>query len=235
MKSLSTLFALFFVLTLNAQNFSVENGSISHGKELRHAIHVKLEPEAKDVSKEFKSFMRSKLDLKLKGNWRERRAEGEMVPKLSDSTISMYIDFNESPSGTEFFVIMKYENGDYFTREANSNEFAFMEKTVNEFLRDYLPEYYSNLIDETNKEISKLEKSIKSSKKSISKNEKQIEKNQDKIRSLEDDIKERQRENEDLKKEQAQDENVNSDKKSKLQERRRNLESAKSELLKTKN
>jgi len=234
MKSLSILFALFFLLTINAQDFSVENGSISHGKELRHAIHVKLEPEVKDVSKEVRSFMRSKLDLKLKGNWRERRAEGVLIPKLSDSTVSMYFNFKESPSGTEFFVIMKYENGDYFTREANSNEFAFMEETVNDFLRDYLPGYYTKLIEETNKEISKLEKSIKSSKKSISKNDKQIEKNQNQIRSLEDDIRKRQRKNEDLKKEQSKNEGVNSTQKSKLQERRSKLESAKSELMKTK-
>ena len=231
----SIIFCTFFLtLTLNAQNFSVENGSVTHAKELRHAIHVKLEPEVKNVSKEFRSFLRSKLDLRLKGNWRERRAEGISIPKLSDSTLSIYINFKESPSGTEFFVFMKYAQGDYFTREINHNEFVFMEDVVNEFLREYLPGYYNNLIQETNKAISRLEKTIKSSKKSIAKNDKQIEKNQSRIRSLEDDVKKRQRENEDLKKEQAKNESVNAAEKSKLQERRRNLESAKSELLKTK-
>lgn len=235
MKSAVVVLLCLISSSFFAQNFSVERGSFTHAKELRHAIHVKLEPEAKEVSSEWRSFIRSKLDLRLKGNWRERRAEGVEINKLSDSTLSLYFRFNEIQTGTEFFIVMKYENGDYFSHESNSNEFQFMENLVHDFLRDYLPGYYNNLIEETNKEISKLEKSIKSTKKSIERNDKSIEKNKSRIRSLEDDTQQRQRENQDLKKAQAEAEKVNAIEKSTLQERRSKLERAKNELLKTKN
>lgn len=235
MKSVVLVFMSLVSFSFFAQNFSVEPGSYTHAKGLRQAIHVKLEPETKAVSNEWRSFLRSKLNLRLKGNWRDRRAEGVTVNSLSDSTVSIFFRFNEIQTGTEFFIVMKYENGDYFSREENNDAFNKMEDLVHEFLRGYLPGYYNALIAETNKEISKLEKSIKSTKKSIERNDKAIEKNQSRIRSLEDDTKKRQRDNEDLKKKQAEAEKVNATEKSTLQERRSNLERAKSELLKTKN
>lgn len=229
------LFIIVCTAGLAQQEFVVEKGSYTHGKGLRNAIHVKLEPEAKEVSGEFKSFLKDKYDIRLKGSWKERRFEETKVKGLSDSLVNAYFIFKEVTGGTEVFVVMKYPEGKYLTTVDEAKAFTFIEEVMHEFLRGYLPGYYNDLIEETNKEIGELEKTIQSTTKSIEKNEKAIEKNKEKIRDLEDDIKERERENEDLRKQQGAAEKVNTEEKARLQERKSKLEGTKSKLINFKN
>ena len=153
-----------------AQGTKIENSSTTFEKTLRPAIHVVVEPEAKDVAKAWKAYVADNLGQKLKGGNSLMSAEGVNILQISDQMLNFYTQIEDNkPAGTSMYVFAGKGADQFFNPNDDQVAFDKMKGIVKSFLGSYLPTYYNNMIATTQKTVDKTQKTLESINKTVEK------------------------------------------------------------------
>lgn len=157
-KSISLILLSFSV---SAQLPTPKASQVQFEGETRPSIQVTLEPEAKEVKKAWRDFVKENYDVKMKGiglfvNRDVLSAEEVKIDKLSPQTIDFHTKVEETKEGTrmEIFAAKGYDI--FVDPSKNPQEFKRMEGMLNAFLADYIPEYYSERVEEQSEQVNDL-------------------------------------------------------------------------------
>lgn len=178
---------LFFICTLgfssilNAQLLSVNSGTMTIGDKSEPCIETTIEPNAKDVKKEFKDFLDDQYDVKLKGigfltNKDVLTAEKVTIPTVSEKAMDLSIKVIPVQDKTQMCVLGSFGYDIVINRNDYYQEYRELRGIVLDFLDSYLPEYYQNRVEEKTKVVSELTKQRTDLSEDIASNEDEIEK-----------------------------------------------------------
>ena len=176
-------------MSVSAQSLSPQNSTIEHNDKMRTCLVVKLDPEPKELKKAWIRFLRKEYDVKLKGmGWFSNKdllyKKEVIIKNLSPQTMDFYTYVVEDENGSEMRVFASLGYDIYLNEEQYPFEFNAMKEMIVSFLKEYLPKYYNDKINESegsvkglNKEIKKLNKNIKNNQDDSEKLNKKIEQN----------------------------------------------------------
>jgi methyl-accepting chemotaxis protein len=176
---------------MNAQVLDVRQTLVDHNNEQRFALAVNFEAPPKEVKEAWTDFIKSELDIKMKGfgflsNKDLLSAERVSIPQISENKLSFYTLFQETDDEEEIimnvFVAFGYDI--YLNRREYPEEYAVLRDMVNQFVHGFVPAYYQEQIDATSEVVNDLEEEIADLNKEVEKNKKDIEKNQKEIEEL---------------------------------------------------
>lgn len=195
-KRLFVLFICFLSsgsFTIQAQSITPTKSTIQHKEGMRPCILVYLEPNTKSLKKEWVKFLKKEYDLKLKGagffsNRDLLSAEQVMVERWSTKQMDFYTHIVEDEKGSEMKVFISYGYDIYVSEEDYPSEFKSMNDMLIDFLKSYLPPYYSEKMKVATKDVSALNNEIISLKKDIEKNNREIEEHEQEVTQLKSEI-----------------------------------------------
>lgn len=198
------IFIVFFpVYHVFSQTVDLSSTSIQHNDKQRDAILAEIEPTKKTVKNAWKNYLKDNYDIKLKGfglfsNKDVLYAEDIKLNMLSDKRINLYTKFEETENSTKMIVFASFGYDIYFSSIGYSSEFSKMRKLTSNFLKNYLPKYYQNEINNTKEVKEELEEKIAENKEDISDREEEINKLKEEILSLENELKENSKKAEEI-------------------------------------
>lgn len=174
-------FALLVTLKVNAQSLVPEKSTIEHNNSMRSCLLVKLDPEPKTLKNAWIDFLKKEYDFKLNGmGWFSNKdllhAEEVTIQKLSSKKMDFYTYVVEDENGSEMKVFASLGYDIYLNEEQYPVEFKAMNEMIVSFLKQYLPEYYNKIINESADRVKSLNREIKSLKEDIKDNNDNIEK-----------------------------------------------------------
>lgn len=236
MKNLYVLLMISFTVTTNlfGQIYDIKEGSTQIDGELRPALHVTLEPEGKETSKAFRSYLKDNHNIKLSWlGWKSRDAEEVKWEKVTGNSqlINVHTQFKDAVGGAEFYIAVEIAEDSFMSFDSNPVEMDQLEQITVHFLSRFLPEYLNEQIDEVNDKISSLDSDLKKARRNYDNNEADIKENQKTIEELKQEIYELQQENISYKKTIDEKEELNKEQHSILFEKRSKLEKTKEKLL----
>lgn len=174
-------FSLLVSLNVSTQTLTPEKSTIEHNDNIRACWLVKLDPEPKTLKNAWIDFLRKEYDFKLKGmGWFSNKdllyAEEVIIQKLSSKNMDFYTYVVEDENGSEMKVFASLGYDIYLNEEQYPVEFEALNQMITTFLKQYLPDYYNDKIDESADRVKSLNKEIKSLNGDIEDNKKNIEK-----------------------------------------------------------
>ena len=170
--------SLAFCLTLTAQTYKIDTGTISYENKLRPCFVVKYDASPKTVKKAWDDYFKKTYDVKVKGigfltNKEVISATDVSILPISDKRMNMYASVVDAPgerSELSFFMAFGY---DFFIGPDNyAAEFTGMKKVLNDFSVEFLTEFYGSEASRITSEMKSLEKDIRDNEKTIKKNTK---------------------------------------------------------------
>lgn len=235
MKYLYSLLILGFlsITNVNSQIYEIQKSSAQFDGELRPAWHVTLEPDGKTTSKTFRSYLKDHHDIKLGWlGWKNRDAEEVQWNKVTgnDDNINVYTQFKDIPEGSEFYIAIEVQEGEFMNFQKNDQEMQQVKSVVVHFLSQFLPNYLNDQIEEVNDKISSLDSDLKKARKNYNKNESDIKENEEKIEELKQENYEMKQENVAYQKEIQEKEKQNKSQHTILFEKREKLIKTKEKL-----
>ncbi len=190
---ISLLFTLFFFTTSQAQLNVVKDGSVNFEGTSRSSITVSIEPERKDAEKALENYLNKTFDVKLKGGGM-LKAEEIVLGSVSGKKMDLYAEVSEQNDLTKIQIWGRFGYDIFITKDKYPEEYQALRTTLDDFLGEYLTEFYQDQIREGEKELASTqkdkEKNIKSTDKLADKNAK----NREKIADLQEDIDENETE-----------------------------------------
>jgi peptidoglycan hydrolase CwlO-like protein len=213
-KLISLLITGLLILScskIHAQSINPVKGTVDHNESNRPCIVVTLDPEIKTLKKSWVRFLRKEYDVKLKGiglfrNSDLLHADQVVIEQLSFKQLDFYTQIIEGKTSSEMKVFASLGYDIYISEEVYPKEFIKINKMLTSFIKQFLPEYYSeqitiskNRVKTLKKEISSLKKRVKSNKKDIENHEEKVEElnisikdNSEKLKSSEEELKNRE-------------------------------------------
>lgn len=181
-------------MQLSAQKLQPADATISHDGKSRPCLFIKVDPEAKTLKEAWNDYLKDNHDLKLKGigflaNKDLMSRKEVIVSAISSNTMDFYTEIIENETGSEMRVFASFGYDMYIDASSMPKEYEALKSIMTSFLNTYIPNYYQEIIDETEKVVSDLSKDQSKLKKSISKDTKKVEKYKEKIESLSEDLK----------------------------------------------
>lgn len=167
MKSLKRTFlliALFFTSQVHGQSsIQATDAFVDFDGAQRPCLQLHLDPEPKTLKKAWKDYLQDHYDLKLKGigflsNKDLLSAEEQNVAQISSKLLDFYTQIVEDQNGSEMKVFVRYGYDIYMTEANNPNDYAAVHGIINDFLKFYLPKYYQEKINDTEKRVEELVK-----------------------------------------------------------------------------
>lgn len=205
MKSIIT----FLIISLTVQNLFAQklqpvDATISYDGKSRPCLFIKVDPEAKTLKEEWNDFLKDNYDLKLKGigflaNKDLMSRKEVIVDEISTNAMNFYTEIIEGETGSEMRVFASF-GYDIYIDASMQKEYAALRSMMVTFLNDYIPNYYQEIIDDTEKVVSNLSKDESKLKKSIAKDSKKITKLKSEIESLTEEVSENNSELEEVQK-----------------------------------
>lgn len=196
MKTIKAIFFLalaLFVIQVNAQS-SIEpfDTTIDYDKAQRPCIQVNLDPEPKTLKNAWRDYLKDNYDFKLKGigflsNKDLLSAEAITVNQISSKAMDFYTHIVEDENGSEMKVFVRHGYDIYISKEDQPNEYEALREILESFIKTYLPKYYEDKINDTEKRVNELTEERNDLKK-------KIEENSSKIEKLKNEIKQEQKE-----------------------------------------
>lgn len=154
----------FFSLTSYAQT-SIQpfDATIVFKKEIQPCIQVNLDPEPKTLKKAWQSYLKTNYDINLKGvgmlsNKDLLSAEGVNIAQVSSKTMDFYTQIIEDKNGSEMKVFVRLGYDIAITEEKYPSEHIAVHEILESFIKFYLPTYYQEKINDTEKRVEKLTK-----------------------------------------------------------------------------
>lgn len=156
---------LIGIYAISAQTVVPENGTIIHNDEVRPCIVVRLDPEPDVLKEAWRDHLNDTFDFKLKGigflqNKDLLSAEGVIIKKISKDKMDFYTNIVENEIGSEMKVFASFESGNYINQKNLRSEYKALNSIVESFLKTYLPNYYKNMLEETQKNYEDLTEDI---------------------------------------------------------------------------
>ncbi|MEJ1223665.1 coiled-coil domain-containing protein [Sediminicola sp. 1XM1-17] len=184
---------LMTVSGLTAQTIEPQDGTITHNDKLRPCIAVSLDPKPDELKEAWRDYLDDNYDFKLKGigflqNKDLLSAEEVTINKISPDKMEFYthIVANELGSEMKVFAVLGEEN--YIGRENMRKQYKALNGIVQNFLKEYLPVYYREMLEDTTKNFEDLTKDIEDLNEEIVDDTERIEKLKKEIEDLNDDI-----------------------------------------------
>ena len=224
----------FFIATLFcsantfAQTLEIENGQVLYDKKSRPAILIKINPETKEVKKSWKKFIQKEHDVDVDGiglftNKDILKTEKAIVKSISDKQIDLFAKIVENEELTEISVFGSFGYDLYISPAEFPQEYAAMENIVFDFLNKLLPEYLKENVEELEDQLTDLKDNLNDKKDNIEDNKKDIAQMKEKIQALE-------KENKNMQKDLADEEEQVRKTATKLKVKKRNIATVKSTL-----
>lgn len=175
-----------FIHLLPAQTLERSESTVKYEKEQYTAIQVRMNPSAKKVKEAWEDFMDDKYDVNIKGsgfltNKDVLYAEKARIPKVSDRAMDLYTKIVEKKGETTFAVFGRFGYDILIDPSKTPDAFRALQEITDEFLAQFLPEFYQSQVEEQSKKVENFRKKIEDLEKDISNREK-------KIKDLEKDI-----------------------------------------------
>ena len=181
MKYYLLLIISVLTLTINAQELSYSDGTITADGEVIETIDVRLDPNVETIKDKFSDWMDDKYDVNLDGKkllFFDKdflTANGVVIPRISDRKIDLKVKVDETETGiTKLNVFASFGYNNWITTTNHPYEFEALREIVYEFVSEYLPDYYLNKVDATKEKISDLKDDKKDLKNDVADNEKRI-------------------------------------------------------------
>ncbi len=193
-----TFFLLITLLTMQGfaqTSIKPSNATIKFEKEQRPCIIVNLDPEPKTLKQAWKNYLKDNYNFKLKGigfltNKDLLSAEAVTIPKISSKAMDFYTNIVEDDNGSEMKIFARYGYDIYISKKQFPKEYNAIYEIVENFMKTYLPNYYEQRLNDTQKRVKELTKESENLQDEISNNtedikklKKEIEEKQDKLKS----------------------------------------------------
>lgn len=196
-KSYFLLFAIWLLAAQNlpAQSIQPSAGTIIHNDAPRPCLVVNVDPEPKTLKKAWKDFLQDHYDFKLKGigflrNKDLLSAEQVVVEQISSKEMDFYTHIVEDDNGSEMKVFAAFGYDLYVDSTNMPAEYNAMKAILERFLKDYLPKYHRELVEETEKTVKELSEEQADLKKDIKKDEEEIEALTEELEALSENLQE---------------------------------------------
>lgn len=179
--TLCILSTLLFYFGSNAQTLTPVKSTIEHNEQIRACLMVKLDPEPKTLKNAWIDYLDNQYDFKLKGmglfsNKELLTAEEVSIPKISSKKMNFYTNVVEDGDGSEMKVFASLGYDIYLNDEKYPAEFNSIKEIMTAFLKQYLPQYYKEVIEESSEKVKGLTEEIKDINDDIKDKEDDIEK-----------------------------------------------------------
>ena len=196
-KSYFLLFGIWLLAaqSLPAQSIQPSVGTIIHNDAPRPCLVVNVDPEPKTLKKAWKDFLQDHYDFKLKGigflsNKDLLSAEQVVVEQISSKEMDFYTHIVEDDNGSEMKVFAAFGYDLYVDSTNMPAEYNAMKAILERFLKDYLPKYHRELVEETEKTVKELSEEQADLKKDIKKDEEEIEALTEELETLSENLQE---------------------------------------------
>lgn len=151
---LLTGFGLLAAQHLYAQSTLPYAGTIIHNNAVRPCLVVSVDPEPDLLKKAWRGFLKDNYDFKLKGigflrNKDLLSAEQVVVEQVSSKEMDFYTHVIEDENGSEMKVFVAFGYDMYVDSISMHAEYWELNTILKRFLRNYLPKYHQELIEET--------------------------------------------------------------------------------------
>lgn len=180
-KIIVLLALIILVVNLPAQNLILEQSETNFNDNVYPSFKVILEPSPDEVKDAWEDFIKDQYDVKMKGNGlftnkEVLRAEQVKISSISAKEMDFYTRIVEKDNSTELSVFGSFGYDIPITQNEYPNEYEAMEIITKRFLQSYLPDYYNEWIEETQKHLSDLNEDREDMQKEMKKNKEEIEK-----------------------------------------------------------
>jgi predicted ribosome quality control (RQC) complex YloA/Tae2 family protein len=182
MNRLFILLIIFYILPFAAstQQLSVDDGMILHEGAERPCIEVTLTPDPEDIKDNFKDWLKSEYDVRLKGfgflaNKDVLSAEQVRIAEVSANQMDLYVQVIGDEKMSTMCVFASFGYNIHLDPIEYPDEYSALKGIVKSFLHDYIPQWYQQRIEEEESTISDLEKQKTSLQSDIADNENEIE------------------------------------------------------------
>ncbi|WP_235296933.1 BAR domain-containing protein [Portibacter marinus] len=198
---------IFLFTALHSQKIQYTDGNIEFEDQTVETINIYLEPQVEKVEDRFEEWMRDNYDVNLRDKkflFFDRDvmiAKEVIIPEVSDRKIDLRVQVDQSietSSVLHVFASFGYDN--WITRSTHPEEHEALKDIVYEFIVDYLPEYYTEKVEDRKEiygdlaeEIEEIEQEIAENKEEIRENRAEIEEMMNTNEELANSLKENQR------------------------------------------
>lgn len=184
MKYIITLTLFLFanmITSALAQKLIVSDTTIQHDGLERACIIVLMDPDVKTIKGQVQNWLRSEHKVRLKGfgflaNADVLTAEKVRLSRISAKQMDFFVRVLQRGDYSEMCVFASLGYNIHITPEDYPSEYGEMKKLVFDFLDDFLPSWYQEQIEETQKLIEDLQKEQSKLTANIARNDKEIEK-----------------------------------------------------------
>ena len=173
----------------NAQQLDINQTTVSYDKNSYPAYQVTLEPDTKSIKKRFKSFMDDKYDIRIKGigfltNKDVLSAEQSNIKTISSKTMDLYTKVIEQEGKTVLSIFGRYGYDIYISPEQDREAFQNLRTLIIDFLGVYLPEFYTDQLEEAQELVANVKRDQSSLKEDITDNKGAIQDHLDEVEQL---------------------------------------------------
>jgi hypothetical protein len=181
LKLTTILFFAFIGQNVFSQNLMLQITETEFNKNTYPCIEVFIEPNPDEVKDAWEDFIKDNYDVKMKGNGLFTnkdvlRAEQVKFDVVSNKEMDFYTRIVEDDNQTKMCVFGSFGYDIPVSKKEYPNEFEAMEAVTKRFLKDYLPVYYKEWINQAQDKLTDLEDDRKDMKEKMEKNKKEIEK-----------------------------------------------------------
>jgi len=176
---------LFLALNAIGQNIELTNATIEHNDAQRPCVQVTMKaPAPKPVKKAWEDFMDDEYDVNMKGigflsNKDILTAEKVQISALSEKQVNFYTQIVESGSSTKMCVFSSFGYDIYVNQDEYPEAYETMQQMTAQFLRTFLPEYYTEQIEVSQEKVTDLRDEVSDLEESLADNEEEIRKLQE--------------------------------------------------------
>lgn len=187
MRSLITVIFCSCLFSIgDAQIFYMEPSTIDYEDDKVETIDVVLEPTVDKIRDKFSDWIDDNYDVGLDGkkllffDKEYMTAKGVNIPNVSRNKIDLIVKVEETPGGkTRLKTFASYGYDNWITEYDDPYAYSALNEIVEEFVEDYLPDYYAQEIDVTREKIDELRADIADVQESLNDNQERIDKLQD--------------------------------------------------------
>jgi len=182
----NTILLIFSIasLSLTAQTYSIIQSTAYHEEKSQTSLEVEIAPDPKEARKAFKKYLKKQHDVKLKRNGNFYAVKQSKVTAITDVQIDLFSAFKENKDGgTQMSLFARKGYDLYITPSSDGTAFSNMRTLFQDFLNQYLGEYYEEKLDDAvglsgdlKKDQSKITDKNKDLIDDIEENKKDIEK-----------------------------------------------------------
>ncbi len=199
MKKITFISLLLLSVFGFAQNLEPVQDKIDYEEDIFDCWKVSITPETYDVKKAFRSYIKDKYSIRMKGigmfsNKDVLYAEDVVIDKISSKRVNFYASIIDIDGVSEIKVFGGYGYALSFNNDKLKEEFTAIRSILVGFLNSYLPDYYKEKVKDANKRYADYVEKDEDLNNEIKSNKEKIEKLQQENTELSKDIEENQKE-----------------------------------------